>query len=153
MFSDRFRLLKIIMLSTFLFGLCLHCYLEVPSFFRKISGGDNFFDTKRKDFIKIGFADVIKVQEEGNILIAYKGKKIEVKIKPMPIKIGEKISVEGYFLNNGILQAKAVTIHKYRWLKKVVSAVAAVLVVFLVLFNYRISIKERAVVERGTCRI
>ncbi len=152
MFSKRFRFIKIILPGLLLLMLCLHSYQKVPLLYEEQLKADNHRDTKGTVSIKISNAKVIKVLGEGRLLLDYKTEKIEAKINPIPIIIGQSVSVEGHFLKDGTFAAKAVTIHKYRWLKKFVSALTSALVMLIIVAHYRFSIKERIIVERGSCR-
>ena len=55
----------------------------------------------------------------------------------------------GNFLASNQFTAETIVVHQYRWLKKLVSAITTLLVIFVMFKQYKVSIKDRIIVERG----
>jgi hypothetical protein len=151
MFSDRLRCPKVLVLGMILLALSLYSY--------KI-GIDQFHSTSRllDDAqaiegltVKIPFAKVVKLLGEDRILSSSRGKEFEVKTGREPIRLGERISVSGRVCKGGYIDAETIVIHRYRWVKKLVSALAAVIAFLLVVTRYRISFEDRCIVDRDSC--
>jgi hypothetical protein len=150
-FSDELRCLKILVLEMILLALCLYSYTLGMSHSRGISRLLDDSQAREGVTVKIPFAKVIKLLGEDRILSSSRGKEFEVRTRQGPIRLGERISVTGRICKEGYLEAETIVIHRYRWLKKLVSALAAVVVCLLAATRYRISLEGRCIVDRDSC--
>jgi len=155
MFSEKYRFPKIIILSTLLVILCFYCYRGVPLHLKEVAQESNisYFANSANDGkpLKIGFAKVIKVLEDGNFTIQFMKRRIVVKGKQLDIRPGYRVSLTGYLAGDDQFVAETILVHKYRWLKKLISALTTLLVVFIIIKQYKVQIKERIIVEREKC--
>ena len=132
--------------------LCFYCYRGVPFHFKEVAQKQNIMNSvEGGEQVKIGFAKVIEVMEEGKIIIDVMNKQIEVKEKQPNIRPGQRISLTGHFVSDNQFVAETIVVHKYRWLKKLVSALTTLLVVFIMLIQYKVLVKDRIIVERSKC--
>ena len=151
MFSDELRCLKILVLGMILLALCLYSYAVGISHSRGISRLLEDSQAHEGVTVKIAFAKVVKLLDEDRILSSSGGREFEVRTEQGPIRLGERISVSGRLCKEGYVEAETIVIHRYRWLKKLVSALAAVVVCLLVAARYRISLEGRCIVDRDSC--
>jgi hypothetical protein len=152
MFSDRFRFSKIFLLGISLLALSLASYAQG---FRHFEGISRMLDGLHADEgapVKIAFAKVVKLLGEERILVSSRGIEFEVRTPRVPIRTGQRVSVSGRLCKEGHVKAETITIHRYRWVKKLVSTIAALIVCLLVFTHYRISFEDRCIVERGPCQ-
>ena len=151
MFSDELRYLKILVLGMILLALCLYSYTIGIRHFRGVSRLLDDSQAGEGVTVNIPFAKVVKRLGEDRILSSSRGREFEVRTQQGPIRLGDRISVSGRLCKEGYVEAETVVIHRYRWLKKLVSALAAVVVCLLVATRYRISLEGRCIVERDSC--
>jgi len=148
MFSDHYRFLKIFFICIILILLGLYSCWKGPVHFVT----DFYSPDRAGETLRIGFARVTKVLGEGKMLVASRGRVIEVRQKEAHVVPGDKVSVEGRYLQEGYLEAQTITVHRYRRVKKYSAMAATVFILLLVMIRYRISWKQGAIVERKICR-
>jgi len=102
--------------------------------------------------VKLGFSRVERVLGEGRfLLVVMYGEEVELRAPGADFRKGQVVSVAGRLLPQGFVVADSCTLHRWRWLKKLVSLAGAVLVLGLCWRRYRFSWKSLALTERGSC--
>ena len=152
MFSDKLRSLKMLSLGMILLALCLYSYAAALSRSQSISQLIDDSQASEGVPIEIAFAKVVKLLGEDRILLSSRWKEFEVRTQQQgSIRLGERISVSGRLGRGGYVEAETIVVHRYRWMKKLVSASAALIVFLLVVARYGISLQGRCIVKRGSC--
>jgi len=148
MFSERYRLIKVILISAALLLLCLYSYQTALSgrLHRQQATKDQLYEGRIP--VKFGFAKVTEVFDDGHIVLASGNNKYEIETNTKFIKTGHYVSLSGYHQSDGKLIVKKMVIHHYRWIKKGVSVVITFFILYLVVTHFRISWKERVLLER-----
>jgi len=151
MFSDENRSLKVFSLAVILLALCFYSFLDGLGRLQSISRHRDDPQAGEDATVEIPFAKVVELRGEDRILLTIRGREFEVRAQHAPIRVGERISVSGRLRRGGYVEAETIVIHRYRWVKKLVSVLAAVIVCLLVVTRYRISLAGRCIVDRGSC--
>jgi hypothetical protein len=152
MFSDKLRTIKILLLGGILFLLCLYSYSIGINHLQDISKRLDGPQIREGVAVNIAFAEVVKPLGEDRFLASSRGRGFVVRTQQGPIRVGERISVRGRLGKEGTVEAEKIVIHRYRWVKKLVSVFAAVLVCLLAVTRYRFSLEHRCIVDRDSCR-
>ena len=134
-----------------LLAVCLHSYRIGASHLQRTSRLFHDIQAANGVTVEIAFAKVVELLGEDRILLSSRGREFEVRTQVRPIRLGERISVTGPICKQGYVEAETVVVHRYRWVKKLVSAVAASIVCLLVMAHYRISLRDRCIVDRDSC--
>jgi hypothetical protein len=148
MLSDKFRWVKILLLSAVLMSLCIHNFFTAPALLvnevlERIRGTGNYTEP-----VRFGFARVLQVREDGTARLLVWSEEVEVRQGDAAWKEGDQVSFAGWLTPDGSIDITSFTLHRARWLKKLVSLVAAV--IFLGVLSRR---AFRWVFRReGTCR-
>lgn len=124
MFTNRFRWLKLLLLGTLLSALCLANYLvSPPRLDRDIEDRLRRPDAQTEP-LEVGFAPVVRVLGEGEARMLVWGRTMDVLYDGEPWKEGEVVSFRGWVTPEGRIRTASFTLHRGRWLKKVVSLLA-----------------------------
>ncbi len=132
MLSDRFRLLKIALLSLLLTVLCLYNYIIGPPRLLSEVQARIARPAEQTAPARVGFARVIEVRDDGTARMLIWGHERVVQGAVETLQEGDIVSFTGLFTSGGRIDLQTVTVHRFRWLKKAVS-LAAALILFGVL--------------------
>jgi hypothetical protein len=143
--------LKALSLAIILLVLCLYSFIDGLGRLQSISRSLDDPQAREGATVEIAFAKVVELRGEDRILLTSRGREFEVRAPHAPIRVGERMSVSGRLRRGGYVEAETIVIHRYRWVKKLVSVLAAAIVCLLVVTRYRISLAGRCIVDRGSC--
>ncbi len=148
MLSDRFRWLKILLLSAVLTALCVYNFFTAPAqlvaeVLARVQG-----TAQHTEPVKFGFARVLQVREDGTARLLVWTHEVEVRQGDAVWEEGDLVSFTGWFTPEGRIDVVSFTLHRARWIKKLVSLAAAVILLG-VLFHRAFRLAFR---REGTCR-
>ena len=152
MLSDHFRFIKILLLGIVLTSLSLYSYREGP---RRFMGFADVLNQPRENAgnrVKIGYAKIAALPGEGSILLHHFDKEVEVRTSQGPFRIGDQVSVSGRIANEGYVEVDQMSVHPYRWIKKVVSLMAGALFLLVAVSRLRVFFARRFAPEDDSCR-
>jgi len=154
MFSDRFRFWKMSSLALVLLLLGTHSVREGLRRFPEIQVQREGVRDPHGEPVNLPLAQVRQAMGEGRfLLVVTYGELIELRSPEADFRKGQIVSVSGRLLPQGYVEAESYTVHRWRWLKKLVSLAAALLILGLCGVRYRLSWRPLTLRERNSCRI
>jgi len=139
MLSDRFRFLKIALLSLTLAGLCLYNFFTVVNRSLTFPPESVCGAGERGEPMKFGFCKVLEVSEAGTARMRVRDREVEIWTGDVALKKGDLVSFQGRFTPAGQVEVTSLTVHKRRWLKKGVSLLAALIFFFVMIRGVRLT--------------
>lgn len=150
--SHRVRLKKSLSLGILLVGLCLYSYRVGPGHLQDAVSFRDPAQAEAAHGVRIGFAEVKQVQGDGRITLVSWGTTFQAKVDPGRVRSGDRISLTGRLHEHDVIEVATLTVHRFRGLKILASAIAAVLMLSLVISQYRFSLDTRCIVRKKACR-
>jgi hypothetical protein len=148
MFSNRFRWLKVLLLSTVLSALCFGNYRTVPAQIEQDLRERLSHPGEQTEPIQVGFASVLNVHDDTTARMLVWGKPMDVVHGGERWKQGDVVSFSGWITKQGGIHVTSSALHTGRWVKKLVS-LAAALSFFVILGIHFFRGRTR---KEGVCR-
>jgi len=148
MLSDRFRWVKLLLLSSVLVALCLSNYLTAPGRLEADIQERIRRPAEQTQPLQVGFARVLHVGEAGAVRLLVWGRQMDAWHEGASWKAGDVVSFFGWFTPQGRIHVTSFTLHGERRLKKLFSLLAAVVLVAALILRAS-SWKTR---REGACR-
>jgi hypothetical protein len=139
-------------LGTVLLGLCIYSYQAGPKHLQDAMAIPDSTLSAQGQHIRIGFAEVTEAHEDGTILLVSWGRTFQTKADIGKVRSGDRITLTGRVLEHDVIALESLTVHRFRGLKILASAIAAVLMLSLVISQYRFSLDTRCIVRKKACR-